>query len=570
MDASPQRRSDAAAGSARRLRRFAFVAVPVLGIAAAVAALLDGDGAGAILIHYTVRRGDLEISVTERGNLEAQEQTSVMCEVEDIDGDGIRGVPIVWIIPNGSSVKEGDLLVELDSAGLQERLDQQVLDTEAARSLLIQAEVKHENQKTQNETRLAEAKLQVELSLLALQQFEDEDGGTFQIDLQDIELQIQEAQAGKLIEETNLEGVEQLYELGYRSSGELAQARLSALKAERQLATAISRKKELVEYQYRKTKLELEGALASARRSLEQVQRDNDALLAQAKAALDAAKESFSKEDERLKRYRNQLAKCKVYAPREGMVAYATDSDYWRRQEVREGAAMRFRQTILTIPNLRRMQVSTAVHESVLDQIRPGLPVSVRVDAFPGRTYAGSIRSVAVLPDEGSWSSADTKVYRTIVTIDEEVENLKPGMTAVVEIHVDRLRNVLSVPVQAIVQIGKETWCYAGDGGRPERRPIELGRTNLKLVEVRNGLEEGDRVVLNPDALFDESEEKRKADEAEPPPGPSDLDDPRRDPGAPDAGSEEPGERESEGPREALAAPERRPSAGPGEAGHAP
>ena len=44
---------------------------------------------------------------------------------------------------------------------------------------------------------------------------------------------------------------------------------------------------------------------------------------------------------------------------------------------------------------------------------------------------------MAVLPDPGGWLSSDTKVYKTVVTIDEEVDQIKPGMTAVVEIHID-------------------------------------------------------------------------------------------------------------------------------------
>ena len=49
---------------------------------------------------------------------------------------------------------------------------------------------------------------------------------------------------------------------------------------------------------------------------------------------------------------------------------------------------------------------------------------------------------VAVLPDQGGWLSSDTKVYQTVVTIDEDVEQLKPGMTAVVDIHVAQLDDV--------------------------------------------------------------------------------------------------------------------------------
>ena len=100
------------------------------------------------------------------------------------------------------------------------------------------------------------------------------------------------------------------------------------------------------------------------------------------------------------------------------MVAYATADRYYG-EEIREGASVRPRQKILSLPNLSKMQVKTSVHESVLDQVKPGLSVGVRVDAFPDRLYPGTVKSVAVLPDQGGWFGSDTKVYQTIITIDE-------------------------------------------------------------------------------------------------------------------------------------------------------
>jgi HlyD family secretion protein len=463
----------------------------------------DGSTIDAQLVYHTVQQSDLRVTVTERGNLESQVDVQVLCEVDDVPGDNINGTPILWIVDNGASVKKGDLIVELDPSPIQDRLDTQILEVEEERAEFRQAEVEFKNQQTQNETNVSEAKLAVELADLARQQFGDTEAGTFQIQLQDIELLVQEAEAGRLIEQTNLKGVETLYKLGYRSSGELAEARLNSLRAERQLATAISKRRELVEYEFNKMQMELDGALASAERAYEQTVLNNDALLAQAEARLLSSKEQLAKEEEVLARYNEQIGKCKIYAPQDGMVAYATGGNRYRREEIRAGAEMRPRQPILTLPNLQKMQVKTAVHESVLDQIKTQLSATVRVDAFPDLRYRGTVATVGVLPDQGGWMSSDTKVYETVVTIDELVEQLKPGMTAVVEIHVAHLHDVVAVPVQAIVQIEDQTWCYVEENGRPVRRCIGLGLTNNKFVEIRNGLQADERVVLNPSAIPD-------------------------------------------------------------------
>ncbi len=472
-----------------------------------VAALLRDVGRPAdTFIYYTVTRGSLPIAVTERGNLESQDTVEIMCEVENAgDRMGNTGTQILYIIPNGASVKKGDLLVELDAAPLQERKDSQFLSLERAKAEKIQAEVRYDNQLTQNQTAINEAELDLELAIMDVEMYEDEEGGTFQIEMQDVVMAIQEAQAEMLIRDTDLKAVEELYKLGYKSKGEVAAARLGKLRADSSLASKMARQKQLRRYTYEREKKQRQGALDTAERNRKQVERDNESSEAQALAAKNSAIRAYEKEQERYDRYEEQLELCKIYAPQDGMVAYAMgDGRRGGGSSIEEGAFVRQRQNILTLPSLNRMQVNTAVHESVLDQVRVGLPATIRVDAFPDRSYTGSVKSVAVLPDQGGWMSSDTKVYKTLVTIDEEVVQLKPGMTAVVEIDIETLRNVISVPIQAIVQRGKENSCYVNEGGRVNKRTVVLGRTNDKFVEIKEGLEEGERVVLNPSAIVTE------------------------------------------------------------------
>jgi HlyD family secretion protein len=485
------------------------------------------------LILHTVTAGDLPITVTERGNLESQSNVEILCEVDDIEGDGLVGTQILSIVPNGTSVEQGDLLVEFDSAGHLERLDRQIIDTESSRAIQIQAQAKYENQITQNETLLADAELDVALATLEQEMFVDENSGTYKLEveaikrlIEDINNEILGAQGALELKRNEKRGIEALFKLGYAGQHQLDQTRLDLLQSESQYVAKINKlntqlatleKKQLYEKQMEE--LKLKGKLETAVRRVEQVKRNNEALLAQAKAALDVADQLLKKAEERLARYQKQIELCRIYAPQDGMVAYAPVDRY--TEEVREGAAIRPRQRILSLPKLSQMQVKTSVHESVLDQVKPGLTVGVRVDAFPDRLYPGTVKTVAVLPEQGGWYGSDTKVYQTVVTIDVPVERLKPGMTAVAEIHVDRLENVLAVPVQAVVQVGRDTACYVADKGLAQRRPIKLGRTNDKLVQILDGISPGQRVVLNPMALAEEAlrpaggEEQKSAGDAE-------------------------------------------------------
>ena len=281
-----------------------------------------------------------------------------------------------------------------------------------------------------------------------------------------------------------------------------------------------------VEYEYIKTNLEPKGAAATAKRSLIQVERDNKAQLQQALAARDAATRSLKKEQERLKKYKAQLDKCRIYAPHNGMVTYAMENRWSTTSNISEGAIVRQRQELINLPDLSRMQVKTSVHETVQDQITPGMAVTVKVEAAGNKTFRGTVKSVGVLPERGNYFNSDIKVYTTIVTIDEEVDLLKPGMTAVADIHVDLLKDVITVPVQAIVQIGDESWCYVSAGSNVERRPVEVGQSNDKFVEIKSGLAVGEQIVLNTGAIMDESSDpaskaSEDSDEEEPDSGKS-------------------------------------------------
>ena len=75
---------------------------------------------------HEVDRCDLEVVVLERGSLESQSNIELLCEVEDVRKDNINGTTIQWMVPNGASVKKGDLVVELDSNPMQEALDDQI------------------------------------------------------------------------------------------------------------------------------------------------------------------------------------------------------------------------------------------------------------------------------------------------------------------------------------------------------------------------------------------------------------------------------------------------------------
>lgn len=177
--------------------------------------------------------------------------------------------------------------------------------------------------------------------------------------------------------------------------------------------------------------------------------------------------------------------------------------------------------------------------QEVIDQIRDkfrnreyktasrGQKATIRVDALPDRVFEGHVRSVAnVASQADSWIS-DVKLYQTVVMIDFEVlsdgtrreivgESLKPDMTAEVTITVDTAKEpVLSVPVQSIIggtELGGKREVFVKTPSGYERRPVTLGLYNEKVVEIREGLAEGDEIVLNPKVLLAPDDKTRTRD----------------------------------------------------------
>jgi len=105
----------------------------------------------------------------------------------------------------------------------------------------------------------------------------------------------------------------------------------------------------------------------------------------------------------------------------------------------------------------------------------------------------------------GRWPQMDLREYETEIKLTDGVEILKtlrPGLTAQVEILVDNRDNVLQIPVQSVVAIGGRTFAFVLTENGPVRRDLMVGSSNQSHVEVKDGVQAGERVVLNPRTRF--------------------------------------------------------------------
>jgi HlyD family secretion protein len=125
----------------------------------------SGDASG----FFTVKRGDLTISVTESGDIQAVKSTDVKCEVEG-------RTTIVSIVPEGTyitpeDVNNGKVLVELDSSELKEELAQRQIDFATAEATYAEAKEAYAIQEKQNESNVTAAELKMRFALIDLQKY---------------------------------------------------------------------------------------------------------------------------------------------------------------------------------------------------------------------------------------------------------------------------------------------------------------------------------------------------------------------------------------------------------------
>jgi HlyD family secretion protein len=153
----------------------------------------------------------------------------------------------------------------------------------------------------------------------------------------------------------------------------------------------------------------------------------------------------------------------------------------------------------MSLPDTSEMVVEITVHESSITKIKPDQIAKITIDAFPDRTFTGKVLKIAPLPDQQrSWLNPDLKVYATQVTIDGSYNFLKPGMSAKVETTVEELNDVTIVPIQAVANRGGKKVCYCVSTKGRQPREVQTGSFNEKFVQITDGLQVGEDILINP------------------------------------------------------------------------
>jgi len=520
----------------QRNKRIALAILCGLVLALVAAIMRPSAGKTDNGVTYKVRRGNLLISVLEGGNIISTRSQEWKSKVEG-------RATIISIVPDGTIITEEDvrnkkLLVELDSAELVEQADQQEITFQGDTAAYTQARESYDIQLNQNQSNIRAGELDVKFahmdlgkyvgaelaeSILADEKNPDDlfKSGMSNFDISarlkelrlagdamqrirrleaDINLAQEELERAKADYDWSLKlGPKEKQGAGYISNSELEADRLAMNRRQVELDLAGPALRLFLQYEFPKELEQLRSNYLEAESELERIKARARSEIAKAEAELKSREARYQVQKDRLEKLRAQIENCRIYATKAGMVVYPSTAFRWGRagDKIEEGATVRERQVILTIPDPDSMAVNVKINEASVHKVEPGQRARIVPDPFPDMVIRGTVSRVAVLPDpQHPMFSPDLKVYDSTVLIDNPPSEITPGMSAQVEIIIDRLEDVISVPIQAVTTRQGERVCYVVEKGEPQPRVVEIGQFNNTFIHIKEGLNEGEIVLL--------------------------------------------------------------------------
>ncbi len=521
------------------------------------------------LVPYKVALGPLELTVVEGGQLESAKNSDIYCRVKARNQASNFATTIKWIVDDGTAVKKdrpedevhsyftwndkesgweekvlhpdsgvrtvrikegrtgkwiyADLVAELDDSGLQDQLTTEKTTLDTALANKVTSEQQYKLNVDQSDSNIKSQELTVEVAKINLEKYMK---GDYMQQIQDLDGNIQLAESNLDMQRERTAWAQRMVKKGYYTTNQ-AEAEEAQLKSrELQLRSLMEQKRVFLNTSYGLKKFnetQLKNAVAQAERELLRLKSAALGQEMQWRADRDTKRSIYDQELSKYKDLVSEVKKCKLWAPQDGLVVYFV-SDQARfgagaqQSIIAQGENVREGQKLMQIPDLKHMLVNTRVHEAIVARVHEGQKARIVVDSYSDHPMKGHVDSIANTSSQLDWLSSDVRYYTTKVAIDDAVDGLKPGMNAKVTIFIhDTLEHVLRVPIEAVVggpEMGEQRIVYVITKDGPVAKTVTPGMSNDKLVEIKDGLQEGDVVALNPAAIVGDKATTRKPRQA--------------------------------------------------------
>jgi HlyD family secretion protein len=434
-------------------------------------------------------RGDVDFKITELSELRALESVTVLAQK-----DG----PISYLVPEGTLVKPGDVLVRFDPSQFE-----MTQLTSRAELMAAQAELRA----AQKEREALQYKLDAETAYLqgnlrlAEAELAHERRKPLAEDLERVRLEVEKARLAYENAEKKANVLPDLVAKGFVARSTADDAELAVLSAK---ATLQAARVTLEKTQAGANREDLERAIIrveQAKTALGHAARGIQPHLQASQATIEKYEANVKRAQNLVDKATREVAKTEITAPQAGLAVYAKASSGGSAERVHLGMMAFAGQPLLYLPDTSTMVADGEVNEVDIWKVNLGALADVTLEAYPGAMFRGRVVDIgrlARVKRSRPGADARVKVFDVTVKIDNPDRRVKPGSTATVDIYTDRMRDVVSVPMSAVVPRKDGHVVFVATDGKPAERKITVGPTNAERVVVKAGLQPGEHVLLAP------------------------------------------------------------------------
>ena len=347
---------------------------------------------------------------------------------------------VLKLVPEMSIVKPGDLIVELDSAKLEGERVARTVNLDRAKAAVERAKTQLKAIQTQMALEIAAHELNVKVARLALDAFASDDGElAHQRASLDSESRLANARREAAV--TELKGQQAAIKQGTAPIRGLAVLKVAVLEAEATIDSATRRKRILENHSQHQQAAVLELKRLLAEKDLVIARHDQVARVQAAEADVIARIAAVKLEESRLVQLKRQIKSCAIHATQTGTVMYGSPAT--RRTNpyrLKVGSTVRERQVLMHIVDRSKLRLKVLVYAPQIARIKVGQQATIRVDAYPDKTFRGSVTMLSDQPEPVRRLGQNVKEFAVRVEINgikRAGVALKPGLTAVVEILTD-------------------------------------------------------------------------------------------------------------------------------------
>jgi multidrug resistance efflux pump len=375
---------------------------------------------------------------------------------------------IVWILPEGSHVKGGDLVCELDASMFLDEVQAQRIRYVQAKAMVEQVQAI------------------LEVNEITYREYRD---GILPQDKQLILQYITTCRIQKDQAERTLIWSRDVTKKGFRAPAQLTADEFAYKKSTIYLEEAEGMLSRLEKYTAPKILKTLEANLKAIRA---------DKLAQQVTLDL---------EEKRLRDLEINIKRCKLLAPHEGIVVYANETNRWGRvtDVIESGVTVREGQPIFSLPDPLHMRIKAKINETMINYVQTGQKAKIFVDAYPDHVLDGVVAEINPISSPGGMTATDVRVYSANINIVKGFDELRPGMSVEIALTPERRDEVTRVPIDSLRWIGDQAFVAIRSPITDDSDPrgwswkrVRLGLFDAVHAEVLDGVKVGDRVVANP------------------------------------------------------------------------